>query len=978
MHLSNRSYPSPYDTAKADEIRATLKQFSIENFGESSLCDAHGDLIAAIGGNSPYLTRLIERDPTYFFSILSEDPKMLLQAELDKFTARENGETLTCLVSDLRVSKGHIALLTAIMDISGLWPLTAVTQALSDFASAAIAISAAHALHARMKSDELAWPRGKEEAVTPALSEGSGYVVLGLGKLGAGELNYSSDVDLIVLYDDMEIKYTGRKSPQDCFVKITQDLVTLMDKRTMDGYVFRTDLALRPDPGATPIALNMTAAEQYYHSLALNWERSAMIKAAVVGGDHSAGNAYLKRLSSWVWRRSMDYEALKDIHAIKNQILRHYKQEDIKFKDFNVKLGQGGIREIEFYAQVNQLVCGGKDVSLRTPATLQALDAIVAADLMKGGIRDDLKEAYEYLRAVEHRLQMINDEQTHSIPKQDDALERLAMFLGEASVDAFEKRLFAHCNIVKDHYDNLMPDTSEEPVALAGDRLKHTLEELAYPDVEAAVQVIEGWQRGRYKALRTPRARELLGQCLAGLLGAFAKTSEPSAALTRFDRFIQELPAGVQVFSLFQSNPRLFDLIARIMGLAPALADQLAKRPTLWEAVLDPHFFEPIPILDDLRAGLKGALAAAQDHQDILDITRRWVSEHRFQIGVHVLESIADVKEAGLAMTHLADATMMELIPAVEDDFSKRHGKFENGGIAVLAMGKYGGMELTYTSDLDVVFLYHVPDMDSQSSGERPLPPSKYFSRLGQTIITAITALTSEGRLFEVDTRLRPSGNAGPLVVTLETFADYYADPDRAWTWEHMALTRARIVVSPNGLVEPLNKTIHDTLTTSRDHQELLSRIAKMRERLAEQFTKDNMWSVKHARGGLVDMEFICQYLMLRHGIETNDIFSPILDETFDRLTKHSYLDKTVTTELKKAHNLQQTVQSIIRLCHGNSDTVEEDFSTGLKEILGKATGQKSFNNLKKAMQSAQGNVTKCYQSLIEIPYKKQQSKKDS
>jgi len=978
MYLSNRSYPNPYDTAKADEIRATLRQFLNENGGDSSLCDAHSALIAAVAGNSPYLTKIIERDPAYFLSILSGDPDALLKAELDQFLLREDGENLISLMRDLRISKGHIALLTAIMDISDVWPLMKVTQALSDFASAAIAISTAHALHARMKSGELSWPRGKEEPVTPTLAKGSGYVVLGLGKLGAGELNYSSDVDLIVLYDDMVMQYTGRRSPQDCFVKITQDLITLMDKRTMDGYVFRTDLALRPDPGATPIALNMTAAEQYYHSLALNWERSAMIKAAVVGGDKKAGNAYLKRLSSWVWRRSMDYEALKDIHAIKNQILRHYKQEDIKFKDFNVKLGQGGIREIEFYAQVNQLVCGGKDVSIRTPATLKALDAIVEADLMKRHIRDDLKKAYDYLRTVEHRLQMINDEQTHSIPNQDDALQRLAMFLGEPSVDAFEKHLFEHCNIVKDHYDNLMPDQGEDPVSLTGSRLKLTLEELDFPEIDTAIQLIEGWQRGRYKALRTPRARELLGQCLGGLLSAFVKTSEPSSALARFDRFIKELPAGVQVFSLFESNPRLFDLIARIMGLAPALAEQLAKRPTLWEAVLDPHFFEPTPALDELRAGLKGALAAAQDHQDILDITRRWVSEHRFQIGVHVLESIADVTEAGLAMTHLADATLMELIPAVEGDFAKRHGKFEDGGIAVLAMGKYGGMELTYTSDLDVVFLYHVPDMNSQSNGERPLPPSKYFSRLGQTIITAITALTSEGRLFEVDTRLRPSGNAGPLVVTLQTFADYYADPDRAWTWEHMALTRARIVLSPKKLVEPLTKTIQDTLTTGRDHEELLNRVAKMRDKLREQFTKDNMWSAKHARGGLVDMEFICQYLMLKHGIETNDIFSPILDVGFDNLTAHSYLDKTVNTKLKKAHNIQQTVQSIIRLCHGNSDTLEADYSPGLKEILVKATNHNSFDDLKEAMQEAQENVALAYQDIIELPYKNQQTNKES
>ena len=978
MYLSNRSYPPAHDMGKADQIWATLQNYCEKHTISQSFIPQHRKLIETLAGNSPYLAKLIELDVGYFIRIIGENPTNLLHEALAGLKSRPDGETTAELMTALRLTKARVALLVAVMDVSGTWPLMQLTKALSDFAEDATAIATAHILHTYMIKGDLAWPRGKEEPVTPALADNSGFFVLGLGKLGAGELNYSSDIDLIVLFDDMVAKYQGQKSMQDCFTRITKDIVQIIDQRTMDGYVFRTDLRLRPDPSATPVALSVSAAEHYYHSLAQNWERSAMIKAKVVAGDSVAGKAYLKRLSGWVWRRSMDYEALKEIHAIKHQILRHYGQEKVQFKNFNVKLGQGGIREIEFYAQVNQLVYGGKNINLRERATLKALIALVEAAVIPQQVCDDLSKAYIYFRDVEHRLQMINDEQTHSIPKNDDMLKRVATFMGEASVDAFEQTLFQHSECVKKHYDALMPKEDGDPIYLSGQALIDRLENLGFANSKATADLIETWQRGRYKSLRTQRARDLLNQCLDGLLVAFSNTSEPNAALARFDRFIEDLPAGVQVFSLFKSNPKLFNLIARILGLAPALAEQLARRPTLWEAVLDPYFFSPLPTVDPLRKSLNHALNVAQDHQDILDITRRWVAEHKFRIGVHVLESLADVKEAGLAMSHLADATLLELLPRVEADFQTRHGTIEGGGIALLAMGKYGGKELTYISDLDVVFLYNVPDMNAMSNGKKPLAPSQYYSRLGQTIITAIMSPTAEGRLFEVDTRLRPSGNAGPLVVTLKTFTEYYQDPNRAWTWEHMALTRARPIVCPPEMLKPLKKAIVDTLTLKRDQEELLNRVAKMRHKMRKEFTTNNVWSVKHAVGGLVDMEFICQYLMLKYGQSDKDIFSPYLDEAFEKMEEKGYIPEGTAKTIAEAHSIQQSIQSLLRLCVGGSKIKEEDFSIGLKDVLVKGSHEKTFKSLKKTLLKSQSNIKKIYDTVIEKIYLKQNDKKDS
>ena len=957
-------YPSAYDKEKADEIWALLGISSDNGHNDADL-EAKS---AAIFGNSPYLASLATRFTPEIASYLRSD----LESELEKLisdmeTARPDGETTADLMAYLRDCKSKLALLTAIADVSDIWPLQKITNALSDFAALALDIGLSHLLHQRMKKGELAWPDGNEEPVTPKLGRNCGYFLLGMGKLGAGELNYSSDIDLIALFDPELLEYTGNKTPSQCYIKITQELMQIIEKRTMHGYVFRTDLRLRPDPGSTPVAISVYAAESYYHSMAANWERSAMIKASVVAGDRQAGEQYLKSLSGWVWRRHMDFAALKDIASIKNQIDRHYQQADLAVgADYNVKLGKGGIREIEFYAQINQLLHAGRHPNLRIKGTLEALSLLAEQGLISEDNQRNLTKAYVFLRTIEHRIQMVNDEQCHSIPSEEMQIERLALFSGFSSIAELFKAISSHSTKVSAIYAALLPDdqVSNDDTLNSDMAIQRQLEEGNFPNIEGCFSAIKDWRSGKYRALHTDRAKRLLDQCLPPLLDAFSKTDNPAAALMRFDKFIKQLPAGVQLFSLLQSNPSLFKLLARVMGLAPALAETLAKKPTLWDMVLEPHFFEPIEDHKLLTQDLKTRLSAARDFQDILDFVRIFVAEQKFRAGIHLLESIASVEEVGSALTRIADVTLELLVPEVEKEFSRRHGTFPGGGIAVLAMGKYGGKELTHTSDLDIVFLYHIDGDCAGSNGDKSLSPSQYYSRLGQNIITAITALTSEGRLFEVDTRLRPSGSQGPLVVTLKTFEDYYENS--AWTWEHMALTRARLILAPDAMRIPLEKAIQNVLTKRRDKTTLVSSVHEMRGKLFSEFGSTNKWAVKHCQGGLVDMEFICQYLMLLNGSDHPDIFSPTLSEAIDKLHTINALKDVDHASIHAAHEYMQQIQSLLRLSIGSAPESSEEIPEGLKHIMLQTTKSSNFSDLEMQLAKHQDFIYKLYQSLIE------------
>ncbi len=983
MEFDPSRLPSAFDPQAAERHWRTW----LENVSASpppevvGRAEHAGTLLRALAGNSPHLARLIRRLPDFFGRILDEDPALLLReilAGLSGDGPQERDEAT--LMRELREAKARLALLVATTDIAGVWSLERVTGALSDFAEAAVdSVTRWFVARAADRGDLERSVLGREER---DIQEGSGLIVLGLGKLGGRELNYSSDIDLIILYDEERIPYRGAKTPQDFAVRFARTLVRVLETPTADGYVFRTDLRLRPDPGATPLALSVGAAETYYQSLALNWERAAMIKARPVGGDREAGRRYLDLLSPFVWRRSLDYAAIEDIHAIRDQIIRHYDQAGRRLEGYDVKLGEGGIREIEFFAQIQQLVHGGRDPRLRVRSTLAALDRLVETGRLDPTVRDELAAAYRHLRTLEHRLQMVEDRQTHRLPEDRRELARIAVFMGcggtngeaspeaadtDAAIGALARELRRHTERVKRHYDALLPPSGEN-VGLDERTIGELAHRVGFPDPGHVATMAENWRHGRYRALRSDRARRLFARLLPRILEALARSDEPERALARFDGFLRALPAGVQLFALLEANPRLLTLLVRILTLAPPLAEMLARHPQRIDALLEADFFAALPDRAAMIEQARAALDGAPHYEAVLDRIRVFAAETRFRIGVHVLENLAGPIEAGRALSALADAVILALLPHVRQRHAERHGDFPGAELLVLALGKYGGEELTFGSDLDIVLLYErADDAPDVSTGARPVSAPHYFSALGQALITALTTLTAEGPLFEVDTRLRPSGRAGPLVVAVETFREYHRR--EAWAWEHMALTRARLVAGGAAAAERLRRDIDDILTRHRAPEELLPAVAQMRERITRSFPADRPWNVKYARGGVVDLEFVVQYLLLREGARIGRaLITPHLDDAIRSLAEHQALTDAQARLLLDAHRLYQGLMMVLRLTLAAPPASASDIPAGIRRLLAEPHTDGDFAALEGKLLACERAVHHIFDQIIAGP----------
>jgi glutamate-ammonia-ligase adenylyltransferase len=773
-----------------------------------------------------------------------------------------------------------------------------------------------------------------------------------MGKYGAGELNYSSDIDLIVFYDLDRARLSPKVEPSPFFVRLTRDLVRLMDERTADGYVFRTDLRLRPDAGATQVALSTETAMIYYESFGQNWERAALIKARPVAGDIEAGEQLLAELSPFVWRRYLDYAAIADIHAMKRQIHAFRGFGGIGVAGHNVKLGPGGIREIEFFAQTQQLIAGGRQKDLRVRRTLDALLCLEARGWIKPDVRADLSAAYLDLRRIEHRAQMVADEQTHEVPEDPDALERFARFAGYPTVEDFARDYVATLERVQAHYAELFESAPEltqagSNMVFAGEdddpetiaHLKH----IGFSQPSQILASVRGWHHGRYPAVRSPRARELLTEVQVSLVTALADTADPDGAFNSFDRFLSALPSGVQLFSLLRANPGLLRLVADIMGTAPRLARVLAKRSRLLDAVIDPRTLAALPTAAELDSAIAAEFASARDQQEILDRARVVGSEQSFLIGVRVLSGSINASQAGGAYALAADRMIAALHGVVEDDLARAHGHIPGGGAAVIAMGKLGGREMTASSDLDLIVVYDFDPDAVQSDGERPLAPSQYYSRFTQRLITALSAPTAEGTLFEVDMRLRPSGQKGPVATQMAGFVEYQTK--EAWTWEHLALTRARVVSGSPELTRKAEDAIRATLTIPRDRQKIAADVRDMRARIAAEKGSTNMWDLKQVRGGLVDLEFIAQHLQLVHAAKHPEVLDQNTCRAFQKLGEAGCLEMADAEALIGATRLIHDLTQVLRLCQdGPFDPAAAP--KGLRELAARAGDSPSFEAL--------------------------------
>lgn len=967
-------WPRPADPQAAARLREHFADLAADLGSDAASLAARPEVAAlldALGGNSPYLSALVLGEPASVALLVAQGPRAVVDGALALIAETPPSAPRNRISTVLRQAKRQLALAVAVADIGGMWPLEAVTAALSDLAEGALGLAVAHLLLAAAAAGELRLSSPSDPA------PGSGFAVLGMGKLGARELNYSSDVDLVLLYDPAAHPEHGERLGTT-FTRIARGLVALMEGRNEGGYVFRTDLRLRPDPAVTAPAISLPAAIGYYESMGQNWERAAMVKARPVAGDLNVGAAFLDAIRPFVWRRHLDFAMLADIHAVKRRIDLH-KGRALSGADpaaqiagHDLKVGQGGIREIEFLTQTLQLVWGGRQPELRVPQTLTALGLLARAGHLPRRTAAELAASYRFLRRAEHRLQMIADRQTHRLPEPREQLERFATFIGYAGAAAFAEELVGHLRRVTEHYAALfeaVPDPPEATVRLdfsGPDPPPETVAALArmgFANPHALAATIRAWHAGRPRALRSQRARELIGEVLPHLLAAVSRQPEPDVVFARFDGFLGRLPTGVQPLSLFQRNPALLERVAAVLGAAPWLAEHLANVPSSVEALLAPEETPRFPKL--LRSRLRDARAL----EDAIAIIGGTVRDEEFRISVATMEGRLDADVSGMARSALADAALRELLPRVLAAQIARFGRVRGGGLALVALGKLGGQEMMAGSDLDLMLIYDHPEDVADSTVPRDgrgraLPASQWFIRAAHAFIAAVTAAGPAGPLYAVDMRLRPSGNKGPVAVSLGSFRRYHAES--AWTWERMALTRARVIAGPAPLRGLVAAAIRDAVAAAGPPERVRADAAAMRGRIARELPVAGPWDVKLRDGGLLEVEFIAQTLQLVHAREHPAAGSPTTRVALQGLADRGLLDGADADLLIRADRLWRTAQGMLRMTLGRvaGETLPEPSAAALT----RAAGAVDLAQLREVMEATARAVRAAFERLVGRP----------
>ena len=763
-----------------------------------------------------------------------------------------------------------MALLIALADIGGVWDVETVTGALTATADMAVRLASEHVLRQAADLGRIRLP----DPTNPG--EGSGLVVLALGKHGAGELNYSSDIDIVVFFDPEVAEAAGVAEPTSFYVRLTQQIARIIQERTPDGYVFRVDLRLRPDPASTHVAVALPSAYSYYETVGQNWERAAMIKARPVAGDIALGQRFIRDLAPFIWRKYFDFAAIADIHAMKRQIQTVKGHETIAVAGHNVKLGRGGIREIEFFVQTQQLVFGGRRVTLRGPRTLEMLSELTQEGWITPQARDELSESYRWLRTIEHRLQMRHDEQTQTLPKQAADLEAFARFCGYASTAAFGKALTFHARRVEGHYALLFeegPSLASEAGTLSftgsepDPATLETLQKLGFRNALTAAETVRGWHFGRRAAVTSARAREVLTELTPALLVALGRTADPDGALAHLDNAFVRMPAAVELLTLLRSQDSLLTLFAEILGSAPRLAKVAELHPHVLDGVIDPAFGQASLDCDALVRRIRSVVGSPPPSvEDGLDRLRDAARQENFLVGARLLSGVYVAQTAAQAYCAVAEACLRVAFADTHEAFAADHGVVEGAQAVVLGLGRLGAGELTPSSDLDLMLLYDRPDDAEPSDGRRSLDPVTWHVRFTQRLVAALTVPTRRGTLYQVDMRLRPSGNKSPAATQFAGFEAYHAG--EAEIWEEMALTRARVVAGDPELGRRVDASIRAILTRRRDPARVATAVAEMRALIAREKGEKNAWDLKLALGGLTDLDFLAQFLVLAYSCD--------------------------------------------------------------------------------------------------------------
>jgi glutamate-ammonia-ligase adenylyltransferase len=887
--------------------------------------DGVNDALRRARAHSPFLKLQLERFPGL--------ADALAQGRYEEALtwAYAAGDGAADLGTALRRERSALAAVLAVGDLAGAVPLEALMERLSDFADDAVQRALNAAMHERTPGDE---PRG--------------FAVIALGKHGSRELNYSSDIDPIFLFDPETLPRRPREEVGQAAVRIGQRVIELLQKRDGEGYVFRVDMRLRPSSEVTPIALPVNAAISYYESSALPWERAAFIRARHAAGDAAVGRYFLEAVHPFVWRKSLDFGAIGEIQTITRRIRDHYARGQSFGPGYDLKRGRGGIREAEFFAQIHQLIHGGREPALRAPATLDALRLLPEAGRVPPEDAAAVAAGYRALRIAEHRLQMVDDRQTHSLPADPAALDNVARLGGLTDGADLLASLAPHVAVVGRLYGALAGE-EEQRLPVNGDALLDHLAAIGFADPVAARARVEAWRSGRARSLRAPAAQDAFEAMLPALLEAFARAPDPMRAMNRFEDIVERLPSGVNFYRLLQARPGLTEHLGDILSHAPTLADQLARRPQLLDGLIDASAFAPAPPVEALIEDFGRSDRPDEDYQLVLDRVRRRVNERRFALGVQLVTGRSNALAVTEGYSRVAEAAIDVLAAATVAEFEARHGRVPGSELLILGLGRLGGEALTHASDLDLVYLFSGTH-EAESDGAKPLRATDYFNRLAQRVSAALSVPTAAGPLYDIDTRLRPSGTDGMLAVSLESFARYQRE--QAWTWEHMALLRARPVFGSPAARADLREVIEQTLRQQRDPQALIAESARMRAEIARHKRPSGPFDIKLGPGGLVDLEFAVHTLQLRHGIGLD----PHLEVALAALHEAGLVDSDIDPALR----LLTSILVMFRLVSPNSAEPAE----ATRPLVARACGLADWDALLAAHDAARQRVSALWDAV--------------
>ncbi|HWV19462.1 MAG TPA: bifunctional [glutamine synthetase] adenylyltransferase/[glutamine synthetase]-adenylyl-L-tyrosine phosphorylase [Devosia sp.] len=891
--------------------------------------------------SAPYLLELARTHAEWLADALERGPDIVFAELIAAVFAAGGMADEASLGQALRIAKGRTALLAAVAETGGVWTTARATEALSDLADAALEAALDFLMGQAFDKGQLLLSR------EDACARNSGLALFALGKHGGRELNYSSDIDIVAFFDPQKPVLADPGEGTKIYSRMVQKLVGLMEDHQAHGYVFRTDLRLRPDPGSTPVALSADAALAYYEVRGQNWERAAWIKARPCAGDKQVGEAFVKELAPYVWRKHLDFATIADIQAMKRQINVSKNVGDIRVEGHNVKLGRGGIREIEFFAQTQQLIAGGRDKALRVRPTSQALAALAAANWISPKTAGELTETYWYLRAVENRLQMLRDEQTHIMPATPEAVAVIGRLMGQPDLKVFEVDYRAALERVARYYAELFTEgeslgTVEGNLVFTGSdddpNTLETLTNMGFANAHKAIETVRKWHYGSYAATRSAAARAHLTELLPALLTTLANAGSADLGLARMDDFLSRLPGGVQLFALLRNHAQLRSLLVQFMASAPRMAEAVIHRAHVVDGLIDPAFANDVTHRDVLVAKVDSFLAEARTYEELIDRARIIGQEQKFLVAAGLLSGTVSAAVAGEQFTALAETLLHRLYASVQEEFARRHGRIAGASTALLAFGKMASREMTVTSDLDFILLYDAPDTDSD--GERPLAPSHYFARLTQRLVAALAAPTSEGVLYEADMRLRPSGNAGPLATSLTSFRSYQRG--EAWTWEHLALSRARVVAGTGDLPAVVEREIAEVMAMPRDNGKIIDDVMSMRALMAKERKPRHAFDLKLANGGLVDLEFIAQSAQLVAGAAIGRPQAPPA-EVLARLGQISLVPKG--KRLAEIHTVYATVLQVMSSALV-SPFKDDAWSPAFQELLAQLCHYPDFKRL--------------------------------